>query len=231
MMAAVVLIEFASSDLWRNHLRRSNFASCEEILSTEEGRRTAVRYMFDTATDIWPEFLCTPGKITAAIKRLEELQCLNTAEVVIIWACSTGVMNAVDHDAWGVIGRETLRFYRTHGMGRLVSLKRHTIDRSVEAKHMVFLLAHYGGSPCRVGSIRHSVPIAGRLEEFKFGYLVDLRISQVCQLRRLYYLFGYDPITWDEAVAVEEVGEEMDEYSGRSVIIPVQFVDWTCDYP
>ena len=33
-----VLIVFASSDLWKNHLRRSNLATCEDIISTEESR-------------------------------------------------------------------------------------------------------------------------------------------------------------------------------------------------
>jgi len=104
MKAAVALIEFASSDLWRNHLQRPNFASCEEILSTDDGRRAALSCMFDTTAHSWSEFLCTPGKIIAAIKRLEELQCLNTAEVVILWAWTPGVVNMVDHKAWGLIG-------------------------------------------------------------------------------------------------------------------------------
>lgn len=39
MIVMVVLIEFASSSLWWNHLNRSNFDSCEEALSTKEKRR------------------------------------------------------------------------------------------------------------------------------------------------------------------------------------------------
>ena len=62
-------------------------------------------------------------------------------------------------------------------------------------------------------------------------YLTDLRVAQVCRLRRLYHLFGYDPVTWEEAVAVEEVDEEMDTSSGQSVMIPVRLADCTCDYP
>ena len=50
-------------------------------------------------------------------------------------------------------------------------------------------------------------------------------------MRRLYHLFGYDSVTWEEAVAVKEMGGEMDVTSGRSVIIPVQFMDCACDYP
>ena len=38
MTAVVILIEFASSETWRDHLRASNFISCEDIVSTDEGR-------------------------------------------------------------------------------------------------------------------------------------------------------------------------------------------------
>jgi len=236
MMVAVVLIELASSDLWRNHLSRSNFTSCEGIVSTEEGKKVALGCMLETATHSWSKLLCTPAKITAAIRRLEELQCPNTAEVVVLWAWTIGVTDAVDHDAWESILRDTLLFYQTHGKGRLITLKRHIVDanRIMEAKHMKFLLRYYKGPPCRVGSVRYPVPIAEEFEELKSGYLADLRVSRVCQLRRFYHLFGLDPSTWkeEEAVIVEEVGEETDASSGRSVVVPVQFTDqWVCDYP
>ena len=128
MMTAVVLIEFAFSDLWRDHLDRSNFDSCEEVLSTEEGRRAALRWMVDKATHTWSAFLCTAAKIIAAIGRLEELQCLNTAEVVILWAWTTEVMDQADHEGWRLIEDDTVRFYQTHGTERLTTLRRHIID-------------------------------------------------------------------------------------------------------
>ena len=231
MMAVVVLIEFSSSDLYLNHLRRSNFTSCETILSAEEGRRTALKCMLDTATHSRPEFLRTPANIIVAIGCLEELQCLNTAEAVILWAWTPGVVNAVDHDDWGLIGRATLRFYRTHGMERLAALKRHIVgtDTTTEPDHLELLQgAGYGGSLCGVGSARRPVPVT---EEVKERYLIDLRASRVCQLRRLYHLFGYDPVTWGEAVAGGEVGEEVDASLGCSVTLPIQFMDCACDYP
>ncbi|KAF9644233.1 hypothetical protein BDM02DRAFT_1056006 [Thelephora ganbajun] len=154
MMAAVVLIEFASSDLWRDHLRRLNFASYEEIVSTEEGRNTALRWMLGPAVNSRRDFLRTPTKITTAIRRLEELQCLNTAEVVISWAWTIGVINLVDHGAWSSIGNDTLRFYQTYGTGRLIALKRHVIDSNgtTEFHHLDFLCRNVGykSLPCRV---------------------------------------------------------------------------------
>lgn len=72
-MKVVVLIEFASSGSWRNHLCRPNSTSCKEIVPTGEGKKSALGYMLGDAIDSWPRFLRTPAKIMAAIERLEEL--------------------------------------------------------------------------------------------------------------------------------------------------------------
>ena len=230
MEAAVILTEFASSDLWRNHLHHSNFSSWEETLSTEEGKRTALHCMFDTATNSWPKFLCTPAKVIAAIKRLEELQCSNAVETVLLWAWTVDVMDLGDHGAWGLIERGTLNFYRTHGMWRLSTLSRYITNKTMESLHVKFLLTHYGGEPCRVGSIRQPISLEQAMGRWGLRRFGDLRVAQVCQLRRLYHLFGYDPETWKEVVAVEEVDEGMDMLSVQPVT-PIQFTDWACDYP
>jgi len=217
MEAAVILIEFTSSDLWRNYLHRSNFSSCEETLSTEEGKRTALSHMFDTAIHSWSEFLCTPAKVIAAIKRLEDLQCPNITETVLLWAWTVDVMDVGDHGAWGLI---ELDFYRTHGMWRLSTLSRHITRTTTEILHLNFLLTHYGGEPCRVGSVRQSL-LFGEVLPFWEGmqrpeglrHPTALRVAQVCQLRRLYLLFGYDPVTWKDAVAVDEVDGKTDMLS------------------
>jgi len=185
MMAAVVLIEFASSDLWRNHLRHSNFTSCEEIMSTKDGKMAALDLMFDLVTRSRSELLRAPAKMIVAIRRLEDLQCLNTAEVVILWAWTIGVVNPIDHGAWELIGRDTLRFYRTHGIERLAALSQHITDTTMAATHIRFLVERYGSSPCRA----RELPIpATRPDDYN-----DFCISQVCQLRRLYHLFWYQP--------------------------------------
>ncbi|KAF9642485.1 hypothetical protein BDM02DRAFT_2091673 [Thelephora ganbajun] len=188
MTAMVILTEFASLDLWRNHLNRSNFASYEQIVSTEEGRTTAFEWMLHTATFSWQEFLCTPTKIAMAIRRLEELQCLNTAEVVILWAWTIGVIDPVDRNGWRLIGDETLRFYQTHGTARLTALKRHILDADeiTERDHLEFLQQKRGYErPCRMKSIQTDTG----------SDRIDLSVSRVCQLRRLYHLLGYDPMT------------------------------------
>ena len=225
--ATAVLIEFASSDLWQNHLRRSNFTSFEEMVSTRDGKRTALEGMLGTALDPLPEFLCTGPKIAMAIRRLEELRCLNMAEVVIMWAWTVGLVDPEDHDGWKLIGRNTLRFYQTHEMEHLIALKRHVIDmltdlgqpRIVEERRRAF---RFGGWDFTELPILKLVP--------DFEYRTYLHLSQACQLRRLYRLFGYDSATWEDAVTAEEMGGKMDVSLGHSVALS-PFVDWVCDYP
>ena len=131
-------------------------------------------------------------------------------------------MNPVDHDGWQSIRCDTLRFYQTRGIERLIALKRHVTDMVVWVDYRTL----------------HSIK---RLEEFTakgfIGLLVlellpetvpkdlaHLHLSRACQLRRLYHLFGYDPMTWREAVGVKGVDEEMDVSSGYS-IAPALSVD------
>ena len=234
MMVTVVLIEFASSDLWCNHLHPSNFTSCEKITSTKEGRRSALKCMFDAATNSRSDLLRTPAKMIAAIRRLEELQCLNTAEVVVLWAWTAGVVDPVDRGAWELIRHDTLRFYRTHGIGRLAALSRHISNATMEATHIKLLLIVGKSLPCRVRQPPVPVPRPWSHP----GNFTDLRISQACQLGRLYHLFVCDPTAWREVVMVKQMEEGLEERSegeiglpsGRA-IAPVQFVGWACDYP
>jgi hypothetical protein len=94
MTIVVALIEFASSDRWRNYLHRPNFISCEGKASTEAGEMD-LRRTLDATANGWPQFLCTPQKVTATTRRLEELQCPVTARVVNAWANARGPPPAV----------------------------------------------------------------------------------------------------------------------------------------
>jgi len=88
-----------------------------------------------------------------AIKRLEELQCPNTAEFVILWAWTVGAVEMVDRDAWGLIERNTLDFYQTHGIRRLTTLSQHITDTTMESRHLILILMHHQGPLCRVGGV------------------------------------------------------------------------------
>ena len=212
-VATAVLIEFASSDLWRNHLQHSNFTS-EEIASTSDGKKAALGWMLEMGSHP-----CTAREITMGIRRLEELQCPNVAEVVMMWAWTVSVVNPVDRDGWQLIGRDTLRFYQTHGVERLIALKRHVADRDMFFNRWEYRL-----------DIIIGLPVLKLQPDPPSRYITCAYLSQACQLRRLYHLFGYDPTMWMEAVGVEEVDEKIHVSSGSSVAL-TPFVDWTCDYP
>lgn len=86
----------------------------------------------------------------------------------------------------------------------------------MEAMHTKYLIGHYEGTPCRVGSVKKPDPAPWVTPRPNSRHFTDLRVSQVCQLRRLYHMFGYDAATWKEAVVVEEVDEEMNVLLGCS---------------
>jgi len=90
VMVVVILIEFALSDRWRNHLHDSNFTSFENTMSTEQGRRAILGCMVAHA---WPESLRTSPNVIAAIRHLEMLPCPNTANFVTMWAQAAGVLD------------------------------------------------------------------------------------------------------------------------------------------
>ena len=222
MEAVVALVEFASSGLWLSHLHPSNFASCGDFLSTDEGRNSALRGMFSIALEAWPEFLCTPAKIVTAVGHLQELRSLRTAEVVITWAWVTGMADVVDCNGRNPIEDLTLRFYRTHGIQSLASLKRWIIrnfdeDRALELNQIRLFAVRYGGPPFRVGRSRRPSQLLYQTGGIEDEWEVDRVISQACRLRRLYHLFGYDPTTWQEAVGVEAGEEGKELFRGRSV--------------
>ena len=224
-MITTVLIGFASSDLWRNHLRRSNFTSFEEIVSTWDGKKAALKCMAHCKP---PESLFTATGIIMAIRRLEELQCLNTAEVVIMWAWTIGVVNPVDLEGWQLIERDTLRFYETHGTGHPIALKRHIADRTPDLSCFKLLVTRYG-KEYRVREFLELSVLKLELYPTRRHYAY-LHLSRACRLRRLYQLFRYNPTTWKDAVAASEVDEKSDMFLGRSVALS-PFMDWACDYP
>jgi len=227
MVVAAVLIGFASSDLWRDRLRRSNFTSFEETVSTWDGKKAALERM--AYYDQLPESLFVAMGIFMAIRRFEELQCPNTAEVLLMWAWTIGVVDPVDRDGWQLIGSSTLRFCETRRMERLITLKRHITDRTMESSYITLLLTErYGES--KVKDFVKKSPVLKLQPDSWTRFDTFLYLSQACQLRRLYQLFEYDPTKWEDAVAASEVGEKSDVSLGHSVALS-PFMDWACDYP
>ena len=265
--AVVVLIEFASLELWRGRFQPSNFTSCEDILSTDEGRGSTLVSMFWTAFKKWPEFLCTPTKIITAVRCLEELGCLNTATVVIAWAWGAGAAGVMDQGGGRLIEGETLRFYQAHGIRSLAALKRcisPNVNRDEDDVYYrtCFFVLRYDvplpiitesevppspkhlrarstpesdapPSPFRAGYPRRPSNLTHEMAEpipYLDGWGTDCVVSQVCRLRRLYHLFGFDPTTWEEAVGPGEADEKREAISRHSAT-PDPLIGWECDYP
>ena len=237
MRTVLILIEFASSELWGGHLCPSNFVSGENELSTYGSKRGALGSMFGEALGAWPEFLCTPAKIVTAVKHLEKLGFLHTAQVVIMWAWVTGMADEMNCDGRNPVEDLTHRFYWTHSIRSLASLK-HCIIRNLDgfgdfgSDRTRIYAARYRGPPFRVGRSRRPSQLLDRPGEIprEARWETDHLISQACQVRRLYHLFGYVPSTWQKEVESEEVDEEREVLSGRSVTHD-PFVGWECDYP
>jgi len=91
----------------------------------------------------------------------------------------------------------------------------------------LLLIEHHGESQVKDF---FKLPVLTLEPNVAFGYHTYLYLSQACQLRRLHQLFGYDPTTWEDVVAAEEVGGKRDALLGHSVALS-PFMDWACDYP
>ena len=226
--SAALLIEFAGSESWRAHLFPSNFASCEEVFSTEKGRDR----FFREGLGRWGANLRMRrvDKLASALGRLEEMECWNTAEVVVLWSWTDGFMDATDHDAWRVIGHETLKFYRTRGMDRLGNLSRHI------KRHSAYGSMGDQNTSCQVAGVRRPVHLHVGREGVSGTNGIGMRsISRACQLRRLYQLFGLDPTAWKEVIATGKSNKKLSGGSnmeGEGQPMPhVQFLYSTCDYP
>ena len=199
------------------------------MVSTRDGKQTALERMMVMSSRGFPEPLYTAAGIVMVIRRLEELQCLNTVKVVIMWAWSIGVVNPMDHDGWQLIGHDTHRFCQTHGVEHMVALKQHIAGEGAGSTLYRFVAVRIGrswpGARDFVG-----LPVQ-KLEPNSISrFQIYLCLSRACQLRRLYRLFGYDSVTWDEAIEAVDVDEDMGVLSER-LVMPAPFVDWACDYP
>ena len=226
LSVAAILIWLASSDLWQNHLRRSNFVSCEEITSTEEGRQSVYELMHLT-TELWP-FLRTPIKIISVIECLEVFQCPNTAGAVLtsVWGFAALDGPSVNLDGWRLVRQKTLALYKTRRIGQLNVLPLQITLTTLSKLHRT-------ARPCRVEGIRSLVRIAEPRQWWDYmGGYYRVQLAQVCQRITFYQLFGCSPTEWDETFAdhSERVDKGVDVSVGQSGV-PAQFVDCACDYP
>ena len=213
MRTAVLLIEFASSDLWRDYLRLSNFSSCEELISTNEGKALAFKCMAERRVDAGTGPFGSYAKLVSAIRHLEDLGCRNIAEVVTQWAWNNVDMNAGNHDACGLSGREALFYHHLRGIQRRRVLSRVNLRQPARIQAA-------GRKSCQASQIDASLD----------------NVSRACQLKRLYQLFWDNPAKWEEVVETGEaddvlLGSDPGREIGTRTVISICFLNATCDYP
>jgi len=137
-----------------------------------------------------------------------------------MWALVFGIVNGVGNDVWWLIGRKTIAFCRTYGMGRLKILSQYIINDTT----------HLGprrcDPRCRVNGVRLPVRIAGAKQKLDpRKKRSDPVLARVFQLRRLYQLFGCSPATWEEMVTIERADEGVDVSMARSGMSPLLMHD------
>ena len=84
MMIVATLIGFALSDQWCGHVHSTNFITCEDMVSTEEGN-IAFRHALDMTSPAWPVFLLRSKNLDRALARLKGLGCPETAQALDAW--------------------------------------------------------------------------------------------------------------------------------------------------
>ena len=167
------------------------------------------------------------ARLVSTIRHLEGLGCWNTAEVMILWAWTNGIVNTANHDAYKHVEQEIHKCYRLRGMEHLVALSRH-IKSNPSGNPMSpdALGRNNQVTSRRIEGVRRPVRIQMDGGEFcGIGRMDVYGISQTCQLKWLYQLFGYDPTT------SEVVGSNSEREVLVRSVVPVHFLDFVCDYP
>ena len=235
MTTIVLLIRLLSSDLWRDHVRYSNFSTCESVASTKQGRELALAHIRKLLVSFR-----SPQDITMVIRRLRELGCQNTAEVVLLWTWITGIADPTDHCGWMSIGEETLTFYRSHGVRRLSTLAQYIKHITPGPWPYERLRGHHRVAPCQVEGVQRRVRVREGLGNNPADWKRTGLIAMTCQLRRLYQLFGRDPITWEEMLRAGDSldvvpllgsGLKRDGRSDTGGLARIKVFDLACDYP
>ena len=148
--------------------------------------------MFEWAMKVGKEPLDSTTKLVSALGCLEEIKYWDTAGVVVPWAWTDRFMVATDHDAWEIIGPETLKFYRTRGTERLDGL----LGRFASGNFCGLSRTSGQNTSCQVAGVRLPVRIRVGGDGLSGVSRIDLRrICQAFQLRKSYQLFGLDLTT------------------------------------
>jgi len=193
-----LLLALASSDVWRDYLHPTNFASCDAVMAGEDHVRETIQYFSN-----WSNTLKGPGDskfcgLMLGVNRLKQLRCHSAVKLILLSLWSTPIIPLYDQEVWGWVERQTLELFSARGeehLGIFVSQIKKAYGRA-----MVDLMTKLkrsedendlpdAGSPFRVDRVGRRVRTKDPRSLGPFG----CNFYTMCQLRRLYRLIGHDP--------------------------------------
>lgn len=206
-----LLLALSSSDVWRDYLHPTNFASCDTIMAGEVHVSNTITYFSN-----WSDVLKGSGDsnfsgLMLGVNRLKQLRCHSAVKLILLSLWSTPITPLYDQEVWRWVERQTLELFSTRGeehLGIFVSQIKKTYGGAMI--DLVAKLKHFDGendlldvtSPFRVGGVGRRVRTKDSQNVGAWGS--DCNFYTMCQLRRLYRLLGHDPTSTPTAGAPQE---------------------------
>ena len=206
-----LLLALTSSDMWRDHLHPTNFASCDAIMAEDEHLPNTITYFSN-----WSSALKGPGGnnfsgLMVGINRLKRLRCHSAVKLILLSLWSRPITPLYDQEVWRWVERQTLELFSTRSeehLGLFVSQIKEVYGKAMV--NLVTQLKRSGGenglpdvgSPSRVDRVGGSVWTMDPKDPELWDW--ESRFYTMCQLRRLYRLLGHDPTSVHIAAATGE---------------------------
>ena len=193
-----LLLALASSDVWRDYLHPTNFASCDVIMAREEHVRDTIQYFSN-----WGSALKGPGDsnfsgLMLGVNRLKQLRCHSAVKLILLSLWSTPITPMYDQEVWRWVERQTVELFSARGeehLGIFVSQIKNAYGKATI--DLVNKLKRSEGendlpdtvSPFRMDGVGRRV----RTRDPQSLGPLNYNFYTMCQLRRLYRLLGHDP--------------------------------------
>ena len=188
-----ILLGFAISDAWRDHLRPPNFASCAGIITREGDRREVLNALARSAKIVTgsAETRVKSAMVIKGLDRLKGMGNYGAVQLMLLHIWSSNEYVSFDEESWKLLERETHEYFHTHGMEDLEGFAAHIREggssRTTVATN-TFRFRGADGVQRRVrtkdwGERSWVLGWGGRVSDF-FG---------MCRVKGLYQVVGWDP--------------------------------------
>ena len=184
-----ILLGLTMSDVWRDHLRPSNFASCAEIMSRELARRQVLDTISRIAKIVTDS---TEGQdrsamLVKALDRLKGLGNPGAVQFMLLHIWSSNGMYLFKEETWKWLKTETLELFYTHGTEYLDAFAMHIRNGFCPGATVTTTAFKFRGADsaqCRV-----------RVRDW--GGMLETpgleKVQAMCIVRGLYQAVGWDP--------------------------------------